>query len=255
MDDLGYLDDPGDKLGMLDGQALPRGPGDRRHRHAPGAGDPAGQPVRVPPRRDAGPPSSAWSSCAQHCRMEDEFIQFEVNRYLGWPGQAPSYKVGERIWLQAREEAKARQGAAFDLKAFHRAGARPRLARPRPAAGRRWPASRDPRWSWRRRRPPGWRPCAPPGIEPDGDRLRRRRVGGRRPADPAELALQLAELKARPSPAATTCPDGALVLGCDSVLELDGAALGKPADADEARSRWRAMRGRSGVLHTGHCAA
>jgi uncharacterized protein (DUF885 family) len=48
-------------------------------------------------------------------------IRFEVNRYLGWPGQAPSYKVGERIWLQARDDAKARAGDAFDLKAFHRA--------------------------------------------------------------------------------------------------------------------------------------
>ena len=42
------------------------------------------------------------------------------------------------------------------------------------------------------------------------------------------------------------------MLGCDSVLELDGEALGKPADAAEATARWRAMRGRSGVLHTGH---
>jgi uncharacterized protein (DUF885 family) len=47
-------------------------------------------------------------------------LRFELNRYLGWPGQAPSYKVGERIWLQARDEAKARQGADFDLKTFHR---------------------------------------------------------------------------------------------------------------------------------------
>ncbi|WP_422771770.1 Maf family protein [Plantactinospora sp. WMMC1484] len=44
-----------------------------------------------------------------------------------------------------------------------------------------------------------------------------------------------------------------LVLGCDSVLAFDGEILGKPADADEAVRRWRAMRGRSGVLHTGHC--
>jgi uncharacterized protein (DUF885 family) len=56
----------------------------------------------------------------QHCRMEDAFLTFEVNRYLGWPGQAPSYKVGERIWLQAREDAKARLGGSFDLKSFHR---------------------------------------------------------------------------------------------------------------------------------------
>jgi septum formation protein len=48
-------------------------------------------------------------------------------------------------------------------------------------------------------------------------------------------------------------PGRPLVLGCDSVLELDGEALGKPGDADDAVRRWRAMRGRSGVLHSGHC--
>ncbi|GII21155.1 Maf-like protein [Planosporangium mesophilum] len=48
-------------------------------------------------------------------------------------------------------------------------------------------------------------------------------------------------------------PDRVLVLGCDSVLAFDGQILGKPTDADDAVRRWRAMRGRSGVLHTGHC--
>jgi septum formation protein len=48
-------------------------------------------------------------------------------------------------------------------------------------------------------------------------------------------------------------PDRALVLGCDSVLAFDGQILGKPADAEDALKRWQAMRGRSGVLHTGHC--
>ncbi|MBE7188257.1 nucleoside triphosphate pyrophosphatase [Jatrophihabitans endophyticus] len=67
---------------------------------------------------------------------------------------------------------------------------------------------------------------------------------------PAELVLELARLKAH---AVVASLDGdALVLGCDSMLELDGVALGKPADPDEARERWRAMRGRRGVLHTGH---
>lgn len=47
-------------------------------------------------------------------------------------------------------------------------------------------------------------------------------------------------------------PEGALVLGCDSVLELDGEVHGKPVDQDEAVARWQKMRGRSGVLHTGH---
>ena len=69
---------------------------------------------------------------------------------------------------------------------------------------------------------------------------------------PAELALQLAELKCAAVAGREGLPDGALVLGCDSVLELDGQALGKPDDAEDAITRWRQMRGRSGVLHTGH---
>ncbi|MFD3733771.1 Maf family protein [Streptomyces sp. NPDC058632] len=69
---------------------------------------------------------------------------------------------------------------------------------------------------------------------------------------PAELALALAEAKAS---VVAAKPEvlGALVIGCDSVLELDGQALGKPADAEEATARWKAMRGRAGVLQTGHC--
>ena len=70
---------------------------------------------------------------------------------------------------------------------------------------------------------------------------------------PAELALQLAELKCAAVAGRPEVPAGALVLGCDSVLELDGEALGKPGDADEAVRRWQQMRGRSGVLRTGHC--
>jgi septum formation protein len=70
---------------------------------------------------------------------------------------------------------------------------------------------------------------------------------------PAELALQLAELKCAAVAARDEVPASALVLGCDSVLELDGEALGKPDDATDAVRRWQAMRGRSGVLRTGHC--
>jgi len=71
---------------------------------------------------------------------------------------------------------------------------------------------------------------------------------------PRELALQLAELKCAAVADGPDLPqDAALVLGCDSVLERDGAALGKPADAAEAAARWREMRGGTGVLHTGHC--
>jgi septum formation protein len=70
---------------------------------------------------------------------------------------------------------------------------------------------------------------------------------------PAELALILAELKCRAVVEREELPTDALVLGCDSVLELDGEALGKPGDPEEATRRWQAMRGRSGVLHSGHC--
>jgi septum formation protein len=77
---------------------------------------------------------------------------------------------------------------------------------------------------------------------------------------PEDVALVLARAKCE---AVTkllqdgdTCPndapDGALVLGCDSVLELHGEVHGKPADAAQAISRWKRMRGRSGVLHTAH---
>ncbi|WP_432134682.1 Maf family protein [Streptomyces sp. bgisy154] len=69
---------------------------------------------------------------------------------------------------------------------------------------------------------------------------------------PAELALALAEAKASVV-AAKPEIKGALVIGCDSVLDLDGQALGKPADAEEATARWKAMRGRAGTLQTGHC--
>jgi septum formation protein len=70
---------------------------------------------------------------------------------------------------------------------------------------------------------------------------------------PAELALQLAELKCGAVASRDDLPAHALVLGCDSVLELDGAALGKPDDPADAVRRWQSMRGRVGVLHTGHC--
>jgi septum formation protein len=69
--------------------------------------------------------------------------------------------------------------------------------------------------------------------------------------DPHDVALVLARAKAEDVAGADEAA-GALVLGCDSVLELDGEVHGKPADAQVAVERWRRMRGRSGVLHTGH---
>lgn len=73
--------------------------------------------------------------------------------------------------------------------------------------------------------------------------------------DPEALSLALARLKAHavadqvpPEPGSTT-----FVLGCDSVLAFDGRLLGKPIDATDATARWHAMRGKAGVLYTGHC--
>lgn len=120
MDELGYLADPGDRLGQLDGQAL------RAARVIVDIGMhlelkiPADNPFGFHPG-ERWTPELGWEFLRAHCRMPDENLRFELSRYLGWPGQAPSYKVGERIWLRAREDAKARKGAAFDLKAFHRA--------------------------------------------------------------------------------------------------------------------------------------
>ena len=120
MDELGYLDDPADKLGMLDGQGF------RAARVIIDIG--MHLELEIPRDNPFGfHPGERWTGglglefMRQHARMDDANIVFEVNRYLGWPAQAPSYKVGERIWLQAREDVKARQGADFDLKAFHRA--------------------------------------------------------------------------------------------------------------------------------------
>jgi uncharacterized protein (DUF885 family) len=120
MDELGYLDDPGNKLGMLDSQGF------RALRVIVDIGMhleleiPRENPVGFRPgeRWNA---ELGWEFLRANCRVPDENLRYELNRYLGWPGQAPSYKVGERFWLKAREDARARKGSEFDLKAFHRA--------------------------------------------------------------------------------------------------------------------------------------
>lgn len=75
------------------------------------------------------------------------------------------------------------------------------------------------------------------------------------PLEPADVALLLARAKAEDVAGrldAEDDTDADLVLGCDSVLELDGEVHGKPADAAEAVARWRRMRGATGTLYTGH---
>ncbi|GAA3021099.1 DUF885 domain-containing protein [Microbacterium dextranolyticum] len=111
MEQLGYLDDPADRLGMLDGQRM------RAARVVLDIG------VHLGKQRPDG--AGVWDAdfalefMRRNVNMPDEFIRFEVNRYLGWPGQAPSYKVGQRIWEQIRDESAERDGDSFDIKRFH----------------------------------------------------------------------------------------------------------------------------------------
>jgi nucleoside triphosphate pyrophosphatase len=71
--------------------------------------------------------------------------------------------------------------------------------------------------------------------------------------DAASLTVALAQAKARAVAAMPAAATADLVIGCDSMLALDGALVGKPRDADDAAARWHAMRGRSATLVTGHC--
>jgi uncharacterized protein (DUF885 family) len=114
MDELGFLDDPGDRLGMLDMQAL------RAARVVVDIGVHCGFPAPDEVGGGTFTAEKAWDFLRAHSRMEDPMLRFELDRYLGWPGQAPSYKIGERLWLELRAEASRREGAAFDLRAFHR---------------------------------------------------------------------------------------------------------------------------------------
>lgn len=120
MDELGHFEDPGDRLGFLDMQGF------RAARVIVDIGVHLG--LTIPADNPFGwRPGEVWDAdrvlefMRAHSRMDDGSLRFEVNRYLGWPGQAPSYKVGERIWLDARADAQARHGSAFDLKSFHTA--------------------------------------------------------------------------------------------------------------------------------------
>jgi septum formation protein len=85
------------------------------------------------------------------------------------------------------------------------------------------------------------------GVDEDAVTAAARDAHGELAAE--DVALLLARAKAEDVAAEV---EGAVVVGCDSVLELHGEIHGKPADAAEAVARWRRMRGASGVLHTGH---
>lgn len=114
MEELGFMDDPGDRLGLLDGQSL------RAARVVLDIGIHCGFEAPAEVGGGAWTYDKAWAFLTAHSHMDEAFLRFELDRYLGWPGQAPSYKVGERLWLALREEVRRSDGAAFDLKAFHR---------------------------------------------------------------------------------------------------------------------------------------
>ena len=113
MEEFGYMDDLGDKLGLLDGQRM------RATRVVLDIGVHLGKPA---PQRWGGgtwDAEKAWELLRANVNMDAQFLRFELNRYLGWPGQAPSYKIGQRLWEQLRAEASAQAGDAFSLKDFH----------------------------------------------------------------------------------------------------------------------------------------
>ncbi len=112
MEELGYLDDPADRLGMLDGQRM------RAARVVLDIGVHLGK--IHPETGEVWTSDDAFAFMRKNVNMNDGFVTFEVNRYLGWPGQAPSYKVGQRIWEQIRDAYKAKEGASFSNKVFHK---------------------------------------------------------------------------------------------------------------------------------------
>jgi len=112
MDELGYLTTPADRLGMLDGQRM------RAARVVLDIG--VHLEKKMPGSDRVWTGDDAFPFLRANVNMNEQFVRFEVNRYLGWPGQAPSYKVGQRIWEQLRDETARREGAAFDIKAFHK---------------------------------------------------------------------------------------------------------------------------------------
>lgn len=109
--ELGYLKDPGDHMGMLDGQRM------RAARVVFDIGVHLELPVPERWGSGAWTPEKGFDFLKANLDISEGQLQFEFTRYLGWPGQAPSYKVGQRLWEQIRAELESREG--FDLKSFH----------------------------------------------------------------------------------------------------------------------------------------
>ncbi|MEU2347168.1 DUF885 domain-containing protein [Modestobacter sp. NPDC049651] len=122
MDELGFLTDPGARLGYLDAQQM------RAVRVVVDIG--MHLELTIPDDVEgsiAGHAGETWTPelarafFGDYCGRDPEFLDSELVRYLGMPGQAISYKLGERAWLAGREAARAAKGDAFDLKAWHMA--------------------------------------------------------------------------------------------------------------------------------------
>jgi uncharacterized protein (DUF885 family) len=122
MDELGYLTDPGARLGYLDAQQM----------RAVRVVVDIGMHLRLPIPDDAegavaGSRGKPWTPelarafFGENCGRDPEFLDSELVRYLGIPGQAISYKLGERAWLDGRAAARRARGERFDLKAWHMA--------------------------------------------------------------------------------------------------------------------------------------
>ncbi|HYJ56065.1 MAG TPA: DUF885 domain-containing protein [Mycobacterium sp.] len=107
MAELGWLDDAGNRMGMLDAQ---------RFRAARVVIDIGVHCGLTAPDGDSWDADRAWTFLQSHSAMAEENLRFELDRYLGWPGQAPSYAIGQRIWQQLRDQTQDR---GVSLKEFH----------------------------------------------------------------------------------------------------------------------------------------
>ena len=110
MDELGAFDEPSLELGYLSGQAL------RAARVVVDIGMHCGFKA---PNGKVWDAQSGFELLVDNAMMAPDFAKSEIERYLGWPGQAISYKVGERFWMEIREAAKERLGTSFEIKKFH----------------------------------------------------------------------------------------------------------------------------------------
>ncbi|WP_120002941.1 DUF885 domain-containing protein [Nesterenkonia muleiensis] len=116
MAELGYLDDPGDMMGMLDMQRM------RAARVIFDIGLHCGFRAPAEWGSQVWNPVNGRAFLREHLPISEAQLEFELTRYLGWPGQAPSYKVGQRVFQQIRaeqEQAARQAGQELDLKAFH----------------------------------------------------------------------------------------------------------------------------------------